>query len=235
MGNKSNTKSTADIENKLSYDTRKKIENVCSVGNTTSNAVTISGSKLSNVNVDMANQVTSSCKMRAALNDLLQTDSQIDVAQMIAESQLKKGLFGSNKSNTELTTLVSNRVGVKSTLEVINRCMQKVDLTNILTITNSTVADSKFKMQNTAFNDCLQESLLDLANKNGFASEAEDVVKKHQVEESPSLFGGMLMKIIVMILLGIAVIYLILRFICRSKFKFLPPWLMVCRFVPFTN
>ena len=233
MGNnKSRAVSKTKIENELSYDIRKKIKNECVVGTTATNEITISGSTVSGVNIKMVNEVTSSCEMRAALNELLQTDSQIDVASAIAESQMSSGVFASNNSNTELYTLVATKVSVRSALAVVNQCMQTVDLKNILTITDSTIADSAFEMMNTSFNECLQESLLDLANANGFIAEAEAIVEKHQSATS-SLFGGTLMKIIIGVILAVVVAFFAMRFICRSKARFLPPFMMVCRFMPF--
>lgn len=233
MGNNqtSTTKSTNEIENKLSVNTRKIIENECATSTNESNTLNISNSTVSGSNINLTNEAKNSCKMRAALNELLKTKSDTSLAKQIAESQMSSGgIFNSNKTNTELSTLVSTKVSINKMLMVVNNCMQNTDLSNTLNITNSSVLKSNIKIGNTSFNDCLQKSLIKLADEHGLSNQAEEIVKKTQTQKG-GLFGG-LKKMIVWGLIIVIIVFLILMFLCRSKVRFIPPFMLVCK-LPF--
>ena len=233
MGNnESSSSSTSMLENRLSQDIQKRIENECAVSTTSKNELNITGSTVSGTKIKLTNQVNGSCKMRAALNELMTTQSNISLAKDIAEQQMSAGMFKSNKTNTELYNSLSSVVDIKTMLQVVNHCMQSVNISNVINITNANVLNSEIEMNNTSFNECLQESLLDLANKNGMTAQAEAIVEKNQVTKGSSMFKGTIMKIVVWGLIGIIVLFLILKLLCRSKARFIPPLTFTCR-IPF--
>jgi len=200
MGNKNESisKVETDVRNYFNSTLNQEFINSCQSSISGINKLIISDSTVSDTVIDMKNDIKTSCYLQQALDHLVDTSSNISLATRITEAQLNSSIMSANKSNTELYSLLKNNVDINELIRVVNECIQKMDFINYIEITNSSILRSAITMNNVAFNECLQKSLLDLASKHSI--DTSQITEKELSQKAESPFGSMFIIIGVIIL-----------------------------------
>jgi len=194
------TKIRNEVENTLSVNERKTLQNNCVSTTSGSNIINISDSNVSDVKFNLKNEIENLCFLSQALNQFVSNKTNTELASKIAEEQMNSSSFSSNESTTKSYNFLKTKIGINSVIEVYNNCLQSVDFTNVINISNSTVSNTELELQNKAFNECLQQSLLDLAQENDLSSELDAELKKSQSITSSTNFILIIIVLIVIIL-----------------------------------
>lgn len=175
----SKTKVMNEALNTLSSEKIQQIRNTCTASQVGTNVFEISGSgNVFEGTVEQVNTIQNACVFKTVLNEMSEGDINSNLASELIKSQ-EAGLFGMNASNTDLYSKLSNVVSLRELVSTVNTCVQNVNVQNLFKISgDSNVVKGTFNQTNSAFNDCLFDTLSSLATKNGITASVDTSVKE---------------------------------------------------------
>ena len=225
MGNtKSSNKLVNKIENTLSKTELNEIRSSCVQTSSASNQINISGSTVTNLDVEMTNEIKNNCFLTQTLKKLTSTDMNSSLSQDIIEHQMDSSMLGGNKSTKAVYNTLKENVDINEIAKSYSDCLQKVDFKNVLSISDSTVSDSTIALKNQQFNECLMNSFINLGSKYNISDKIDSSIETTQKKEDISWFKSIWIWILVIIIIIGVLIY---KFGCKIP----GPWMVFCKIV----
>ena len=201
------------VMNKLSSIQRTNVINTCSAKQIAQNIFKLDLSGDSAVTIDNINQINelkNNCEFKVALNELVQTQQDADLALEFIKTQ-DTGLFGISNSNSEAISILENVMEIENIVEIINDSVQDVDAVNIfeLALENASSVDilEGVNQSNAVYNESLNKVLSEKAGE--YVGTAKSSSKISEIISTGFNFGSATQLIIIAII--IAAIYMAMK------------------------
>ena len=184
------TKDLTSIDNSVN----KVIQQSCVQKQVASNTLHISGSTINNTNISQQNIIKNVCSLQSIFQSDIKSKTQDEIAAtVVAHAKSTGSLLGgapaSSRSIHKSLLQSKKYINNKQLLNSIKKCVNNLDLNNLLTITNSNISGAAFIQVNEHFKKCL-------ASDKNTVKLSQDMEKKidKMIESSTEAQGGDVVK-----------------------------------------